>query len=292
MKKEERNQIRLIKISLKVVKRLLFALTKVKEYLYYELYMEQFGFKETDVYVVTFPKSGTTLTQMMLYQMISDGSTDFNHIYEVSPWIRNDIFKGLPPNLNLPEPRIIKSHDPYRIFDKRHKGKIIFVIRDGKDALNSLYHQRRSYGLPDLTFDQFLQQSTSNRDSNWFLFNKEWLENKNNFDILYLTYEEITKNKKETIIKLAQYIGIDQSKIDIDRVIEKSGFEFMKEHESKFGEQPPEKKIEMVYDQFIRKGVAGDGQKIFNDQQSAFYDQMFQTHIEPLKNQRKLNTLK
>lgn len=292
MNKSESNHIRLIKMCLKGINRLIFAFTKAKDFLYYELYVEHFGFKKSDVYIVTFPKSGTTLTQMLLYQMTTDGNTDFGHIYEVSPWVRNDVFKGLSPNPELPEPRIIKSHDPYRMHDKRHKGKTIFVIRDGKDALNSLYHQKKNYGQPNLTFNEFLHKSTSNKDSNWFLFNKEWLENKKNYDILYITYSELTNNKRETITKIADYLGLDKSKIDYDRVLEKSSFDFMKKYESKFGEQPAPKKIEMDYDQFIRKGIAGEGEKIFNEHQSAFYDKLFKENIEPLKETLNLNSLK
>jgi hypothetical protein len=47
--------------------------------------MKDFGQRETDIYVVSYPRSGTTLMQMILYQMTTDGNMEFDHIYDVSP---------------------------------------------------------------------------------------------------------------------------------------------------------------------------------------------------------------
>src|SRR5690349_5973798 len=72
--------------------------------------MREFGERETDIYVVTFPKSGTTLMQMILYQLTTDGNMDFKHLYEVSPWCRfSAYFNQEMPSIG--ERRIIKSHE-------------------------------------------------------------------------------------------------------------------------------------------------------------------------------------
>lgn len=68
-----------------------FRASKKLAFLKYSL---EFGEYDSDIYVATFPKSGTTLTQMILYQMTTEGKMDFNHIYDVSPWLRNDAYKN------------------------------------------------------------------------------------------------------------------------------------------------------------------------------------------------------
>src|SRR5688572_22781696 len=40
-----------------------------------------------DIFIVTYPKSGTTWLQMIVYQLTTDGAMDFGHIDEVSPFL-------------------------------------------------------------------------------------------------------------------------------------------------------------------------------------------------------------
>ncbi len=228
-------------------------------------YKMDFGEYDDDIYIQTFPKSGTTLTQMLVYQMTTDGNMDFTHIYEVSPWLRNDAFKRNPIK-KVPSPRIIKTHDPYTEFDKGVKGRFIYVYRNIYDVVISYYHQRKNYGNPNLEFDEFFENFLKSEKMNWFTFTKNWLENKYGFNILYLNYEELTTNLDACIPKIADFLNLDPSTLDMDRIKERCSFDFMKEHEDKFGEQPIERP-EFVYNQFIRQGKAGEGKQQLSDKQ-------------------------
>lgn len=241
-------------------------------------YCLKFGQRNDDVYICTFAKSGTTLMQMIVYQMTTSGEINFDHIYEVSPWIRNDAFRGKPP-LNFPSPRIIKSHDPYNLFEKDTKGRFIHVMRDGKDVAASLYHQTKNYINPEAKFNETFRRSFVRRgEMNWFQYNKKWLENKRKFNILYIRYEDLLQNKLEVIKKIAEFLRIDLTNDIINRTLERSSFEFMKQHEDKFGEQP----IERVYDQFIRKGKAGEGEELLDTNQKKFFQEQFDKHLSVL----------
>jgi hypothetical protein len=156
---------------LKKVDKWINKLLKLKTFITYSIYMGDFGYKKSDIYVVTYPRSGTTLLQMILYQIFSDGSLNFKHLYDVSPWIRNDVYEGIEANKTLQNPRIIKSHDPYKDFDPQVSGKIIFVLRDGLDAMFSLYKQKVDYGNPELTLEQFSKSIIKNNHTKWFNFN-------------------------------------------------------------------------------------------------------------------------
>lgn len=253
------------------------TLALIRELKFFQ-YSLKFGQREDDVYICTFMKSGTTLLQMMLYQMTTKGEVDFDHIYEVSPWIRNDVFKGKPP-LNFPSPRIIKSHDSYDSFEKDTKGRFIHVIRDGKDVAVSLFHQNKNYINPDLNFeDHFKIFFVRNRKMNWFTYNKKWLVNDKKFNILYLKYEDLIDHKEKAIQTIATFLNITLTPEIISRTLERSSFEFMKKHEDKFGEQP----IERVYNQFIRKGKKGEGEEYLSEQQKKFYQEQFDKHLAKL----------
>lgn len=255
-------------------------LYKVKKRLDYEKYLLEFGQRDDDIYITTFPKSGTTLTQSILYQLLTDGNMEFNHIYDVSPWIRNDSFEGIKPR-KLKGRRIIKTHDNYKLFPPDFNGKIIYVYRNGMDVAVSQFHQRKNYGLSNLTFDNYLKSFFSPGPMNWFTFNLEWFKNKRKFDVLYLSYEEITKNKTTAIEKIIKFCDLDRNSIDINRVLERTDFKFMKEHQEKFGETPPKEETK-VYDEFIRKGKAGEGDEYFNAQQKNFFENAYKRELKEI----------
>jgi len=65
-----------------------------------------------DVFIVTYPRSGTTWMQMILYQLTTDGDMDFPHIYEYCPWFERSSRSALGFEAR-PSPRLFKSHLTY-----------------------------------------------------------------------------------------------------------------------------------------------------------------------------------
>jgi hypothetical protein len=241
-------------------------------------YCLKFGQRNDDIYVCTYLKSGTTLMQMILYQLTTNGEVDFEHIYDVSPWIRNDAFKGKPP-LNFPSPRIIKSHDGYDQFEMDIKGRFIHVTRNGKDVAASLYHQNKNYNRADLEFSETFQNFFERKSKmNWFSYTRDWFENKKKLNVLYVKYEDLIDRKEEVIREVAKFINIELTHEIVERTLERSSFDFMKLHEDKFGEQP----LERVYNQFIRKGKKGEGEEYLNEAQKKFFQEQYDKHLASL----------
>lgn len=250
----------------------------------HQLYFLDFEERESDIFVVTYLKSGTTWMQVILHNLLTDGNMDFNHIYDVSPWPRNQSFKFEPvEKINkMPSPRIMKSHDEYNFYNKDTKGKIIYVYRDGKDVAVSLYHHNKNYLDPDLTFDGNFEEffTQDNAVMNWFKFNNEWLENKNNLNILFVSYEQLTNNFDATLQKIAAFVEVNLTDEIIARVKEHTSFEYMKKHESKFGEVTPIHQRK-VFNQFIRKGKTGEGNEYMNEKQKAYFEKKYEQLIKP-----------
>lgn len=246
----------------------------------HQKYEKLFGEYSTDIYIASYPKSGTTWMQMLVYQLTTDGSMDFEHIYEVSPWLRNQSYKNEPLPPTLPEPRIIKTHDPYQQVSKNKKGRFIFVLRDGADIAASLYHHRRDYGNDSIDFDESFKLSFEEAGKeNWFEFTSLWLQNPHQFPILYIHYEDLKADVHKEASKIAEFLGVPYTAEVKARVAERCTFEYMKAHESKFGEQPSQKKPQLVYNNFIRKGETGKGAEYMNAKQQTLYSQQLAKHF-------------
>jgi hypothetical protein len=256
------------------------ALDKIRQHLYFMDYED----RDSDIYIVTYLKSGTTWMQVILYNLLTDGNMDFNHIYDVSPWPSNEAFNNVSPEKvnSLPSPRILKSHDKYDYFNEGIKAKFIYIYRDGKDVSLSLYHHNKNYRDPDVTFGQnfetyFIDEAFQ---MNCFKYNSEWLQNKSNHQILYVSYEELKNQFDKTVKKIADYLDVELSDEMLERTRKHASFEYMKEHETKFGETPPVTS-KLVFNQFIRKGVSGEGANYLTPEQNEAYELNFKKYIEP-----------
>lgn len=253
------------------------ALKRLRRHLYFMDFEE----REDDIYLVTFLKSGTTWMQVILYNLLTNGDMDFEHIYDVSPWPSNQAFKGQSTKEinSLPSPRILKFHDSYKEFDENFKNKIIYVFRDGKDLAVSLYHHNKNYVDPDLTFEKNFENHFTDpeKNLNYFKYNSDWFENKNRFNILYISYESLKNDFDNTLERIAQFLNIKLTDEIIERAKKYSSFEYMKANETKFGEIAPKK--ELVFNEFIRKGEIGEGKKYLSDEMLKIYDENFDKYL-------------
>lgn len=245
------------------------------ERVYFEQFKLLFGESDEDIYITTYPKSGTTLMQMILYHLTTDGSMDFNHIYEVSPWIRNDSYNRIKPR-KLSSPRLIKTHDKYHYFEKGTKGRFIFIYRDGMDVAVSLYNQNKNYNMPDLKFESYLKKFFKKKE--WFKFCQAWFKNKYKFPVLYIKYENLLADKPSEIKRIIDFLNIKPTQMQVSNAISHSSFEYMKKHEEKFGEPKAESK--KVYDQFIRKGKSGEGKELFTETQKREFKESYMKYVQ------------
>jgi hypothetical protein len=250
-------------------------------------YFREFEERDDDVYIATYLKSGTTWMQMILFQMLHEGGDSFGHIYDVSPWPGNESVSGKSAQRvnQLPSPRILKTHNIYSDFRKDVKGKFIYIFRNGIDVAASVYHHDKNYVDPDLTFNMSFRKYFENEEENWFLFNQAWLENSNRFTILYLSYERLKVDFAGCINEIALFLGITLNEEIRGRINTYATFQHMKKIEHKFGVKPI-KESRLVYNQFIRKGIVGDGDSYLTDEQKELYHQRYNKILSKLVQQK------
>merc|ERR1711966_642713 len=100
---------------------------------------EAFEAHTSDVFLSTFPKTGTTWLQQVCHQLRTGGHTDFDEISEESicPWL--EVAGSLCIDLDaehISNPRVFKTHQP--ISQMSHMdSKFLCVIRDPEATLLS-----------------------------------------------------------------------------------------------------------------------------------------------------------
>lgn len=105
---------------------------------------DRFAFRDDDV-MATYAKSGTTWTQQIVGQLIFAGAADVE-INMLSPWL--DLRVMPPDTLDQLEAqthrRVIKTHLPVDALTFSPRAKYLYVARDGRDVLWSLYNHHAS----------------------------------------------------------------------------------------------------------------------------------------------------
>src|SRR5262245_40191290 len=228
--------------------------------------------RKDDVFIVTYPRSGTTWMQMILYQLTSDGSMEIPHIGEYCPWFERSLRSGRGFETR-PGPRLFKSHLSYRQIPKG-PGKYIYVARDGKDVAISNYHLERMYigyeGTFADYFDRFLRGQVE--CGSWFAHVSQWWQHRDDPGVLFLTYEELTRDLESCVRRIADFCGFDLPPERLPGILERCRFAFMKEHERKF-----DPAMEVLWEQgvqlngFIRRGRVGESAvELSSDQRARF----------------------
>jgi aryl sulfotransferase len=111
-----------------------------------------FAFRDDDVIVATYAKSGTTWTQQIVGQLVFQGDESIP-IHQVSPWLDLRI---MPPDIKAAlaaqtHRRIIKTHLPVDALRLSPQAKYLYIGRDGRDVLWSLYNHHA--GANQLWYD-------------------------------------------------------------------------------------------------------------------------------------------
>jgi hypothetical protein len=221
-----------------------------------------------DIFIDSYPKSGTTLLQMMLYQMTTSGNMDFPHIASVSPWFEYELLLGSPRNLEVPSPRVFKSHLFYHLLPKM--GRFIYIMRDPRDVALSAYHHVALMNGEDPPFEWFMNEFVHGRGrfQSWYKHIASWWPHRNDPNVLFLRFEEVVADLESTVRRIAAFCGIQVREEDMPRIVEHCGIELMKKYQEKF--DPRTRRIShSPASPFIRQGVVGAGREILTPEQEA-----------------------
>lgn len=248
----------------------------------FELKHFKFVPRADDIFIATYPRSGTTWMQMILYQLTTDGNMDMAHIAEHCPWFEHSMHSAQGFE-NLPAPRIFKTHLSYRNIPKG-PGRYICVARDGRDVAVSYYNLYRNYNGYKGAFADFFEQFMNGKVhyGSWFKHVEGWSKRRNDLNVLFLTYEELTRDLEGSTRRIAAFCHLEISPEKLPVIVERCSFAFMKQHESKF-----DPALEMLWESgtqlnsFLRAGQTGEGARELTPEQQVRYGHAFRVLLGP-----------
>jgi len=207
-------------------------------------------------------------------------------IVDSVPWLESSSVELKLAN-EMPSPRAFKSHSPYRMMaggpPHTTPAKYIYVVRNPKDIAVSMYHHVKGIEMFQYsgTWHHFFQLFISGNVECglWFDHVLEWWKHRDAENILFLKYEDMKKDHRGAVKKIAKFIGCDLKEEIVDKIVEQSTFESMKNNpatnyqQSKIKRKPSAKK-------FMRKGMVGDWMNYFTPEQTAEFDAVYSEKMD------------
>ncbi len=216
-----------------------------------------------DIYVATAPKTGTTWMMQIVYQIVTGGRGEFEHVYQVAPFLDPLTPKSFGPEVleALPSPRIFKTHLYYWLVAPPADSRVIYVTRNAADSLVSLHHHigiMEGYwgplGVPFLRGSGLMRQ--------WFKHLESWWPHRQDPNVLHLRYEDMAVDLEGTVRKVARFLGVTLEEDRLGDIVEKCSFAYMKKHNERFDIRLRVFQQGASRSGFIRKGQVGDGRAV------------------------------
>lgn len=262
----------------------------------------EFQFRNDDIVIATYAKSGTTWMQQILAQLIFDGNPDLE-VAEMSPWL--DL--RIPPKeikLSLVEAqthrRFLKTHLPVDALVFSPKAKYIYIGRDGRDVVWSLYNHHINANEawyealnetpgrvgppiepPTKDILEYWQDWLAQDGYPYWPFwenVQSWWQIRNLPNVLLVHYTNLKQDMPREIRRIAAFLDIPINESHWSRILKHCSFEWMKKNGTKTvplggafwhgGAQT-----------FINKGENGRWRETLTVDESLEYEQLAETKL-------------
>ncbi|XP_055693944.1 luciferin sulfotransferase-like [Lutzomyia longipalpis] len=262
-----------------------------------------FEVRPDDVWVITFPKCGTTWAQEMVWQICNN--IDFEKPKEESLYIRFPYLEvGCIMSRKVPmpdvisilnekgSPRFIKSHLPAPLLPKQLwtvRPKIIYVSRNPKDAAISFYHHYRNIQHSRVSLQDFLELYISGHiiygPYHDHVFDFWRMRHEKN--ILFLTFEDMKKDNPSVIEKTARFFGKSFNRDQILELADYLSFSKFSQNRS-INKEDTINKLQNIFQRkkpdddfrFIRKGEVGSYKKEMSKDMIEAFDKWSYNEVE------------
>jgi len=256
-----------------------------------------FPLKDDDVWVVTFPKCGTTWTQEMVWMVTHDCDSEAGkkQLHDRSPFIEwPTLTQGMTDEMEaqqrsdlgveaLESPRVIKSHLPLYLLPPQlvDTCKVVYVARNPKDVMVSYYHHHRLIDMHEYrgTVEEFADYFMNDEVyyAPFFPHILEGWAKKDHPNFLFLFYEDMKSNLQGEIDKVCKFLGKTLSEEQRNRLLSHLKFDNFSKNSAVNNEYlSPDKKK----GSFVRKGKTGDWKNHFSGETNDRIDEWIRKNLQ------------
>jgi aryl sulfotransferase len=263
-----------------------------------------FRFRDDDIVIGTYAKSGTTWTQQIVAQLIFNGAEGVN-IAELSPWLDLRVQPKevkLPAVEAQPHRRFLKTHLPVDALVFSPRAKYIYIGRDGRDVVWSIYnHHANANQLfyevlndtpgrvgppiepPPASVRQYYHDWLDKDGHPFWPFwenVRSWWGIRHLPNVLLLHFAELKADMPGQIRRIAAFLDIEIDEEMWPTVLEHCSFDYMKRHAEKVAPLGG-----AVWDggarTFIHKGTNGRWRDVLSADESRKYEEIALRELGP-----------
>ena len=252
-------------------------------------------FRDDDIIISTYAKSGTTWVQQIVSQLIFKGQAGLP-VAEMSPWLD---LRVPPKHIKLAEiekqthRRFLKTHLPVDALVFSPKARYIYIGRDGRDVVWSMYNHHANANRawyealndtpgrigppieqpPDSIRQYFNDWLARDGHPFWPFWEniRSWWEIRALPNVLLLHFENLKKDMPGEIRRVADFLGIAVEEEKWPDILKHCSFDYMKANATATvplggafwdgGAQT-----------FINKGVNGRWREVLSAEENAAYE--------------------
>jgi hypothetical protein len=189
------------------------------------------GLSENDVFVASYPRSGTTWFRFLLYELLAGEPSEFPSVNAQIPYVgAHRRARGLLPH----DGRLIKTHESY----KRGVRAAIYVVRDPRSVVVSEHRWELRTGLSDQPFDRFFDaflQGKANPYDRWDLHVQGWLGSTiaSRGRVHLVRFEDLTRDTVGELQGVLRFLGVNRDASRIAEVVANNDLAHMREKEER-----------------------------------------------------------
>ncbi|WP_407686705.1 sulfotransferase domain-containing protein [Mycobacterium sp. HUMS_1102779] len=223
----------------------------------WEDFLTQGGFVDGDIVVADPFKAGTTWTQRILQQILSNGEEHDAGLSDTSPWLDSswgdhaEMLATLKAQREAGTRRVMKSHVAADALPIAPEARYVFVGRNGKDLGISFHNYLHNFSestmaeinrihaewsgdptplvIPDDMrefFDLWLD-TDGYQCCDLFDVMASWWRLKDEPNILLVHYGDLKADLGGQVSRIAEFLSIDPGSLRMDAILEHSSFEYM-----------------------------------------------------------------